>query len=138
MNSRVLFCLAFLEGGVKSIAAFSALKKARFQYPFATSFKRPCGLHSQTPYASHLRLPNNPPGTHTVTQHMTAETRAAAEEGDVPSASMEDVFFTVMALLPSPAKQQKCCPNPDTPFCQGFLGPGCSQSVGHYSVLKGG
>lgn len=26
MNSRVLFCLAFLEKGVKSIADFSALK----------------------------------------------------------------------------------------------------------------
>lgn len=35
MNSGILYCLAFLEGRVKSIA-FSGLKKATFQYPFAT------------------------------------------------------------------------------------------------------
>lgn len=38
---------------------------------------------------------------------MTAETTAAAEEGDFPSASTEDVLPTAVALLPPPAKQQK-------------------------------
>lgn len=111
-NSRILLCLAFLEGGVKSIAAFSALKKARFQYPSTTSFQRLCSLHHQT-LISHLRPPPNPLQSHAVSQRMTA-VATAAEGGDFPPASLEDVFPTVMALLPSPAKEQKCCPSPDT------------------------
>lgn len=43
--------------------------------------------------------------------------KAAEEEGDFPSTSVEDVLPALMALPPPPAKQQKRFPNRDTPFC---------------------